>query len=214
MSHLYEDSVLARVTVSPAERRAYFEAHIAQYVTHPRARFAAIVRGTRAGADSLPGTWRGGRDLAGAHLQRGERRCGPYARCRNAGTRGAIHTGCRGRGGPTGRRRLRSTGAGPGEGVRPPRPRRRRSANDARADLSGARISPGTTHRVGLRRTEVHAVGTGRPARALDLHAMAVVTAAITIERLAPAGEYVARAIGAVAVGAGLLLIARTAGLG
>jgi predicted metal-binding membrane protein len=47
----------------------------------------------------------------------------------------------------------------------------------------------------------------------MDLRAMAVVTAAITVERLAPAGENVARAIGAVVVGAGLFLIAR-AGLG
>jgi predicted metal-binding membrane protein len=46
----------------------------------------------------------------------------------------------------------------------------------------------------------------------MDLRAMAVVTAAITLERLAPAGEQVARAIGAVLVGAGLLLIARAAG--
>jgi hypothetical protein len=42
---------------------------------------------------------------------------------------------------------------------------------------------------------------------------MDVVTAATTVERLAPAGERVARAIGALAVGAGLLLIARAAGL-
>jgi predicted metal-binding membrane protein len=48
----------------------------------------------------------------------------------------------------------------------------------------------------------------------MDLRAMAVVTAAITIERLAPAGERVTRAIGAAAVGAGLFLIARAAGLG
>ena len=48
----------------------------------------------------------------------------------------------------------------------------------------------------------------------MDLRAMAVVTAAITVERLAPAGERVARAIGVVAVGAGLFLIARAAGLG
>jgi predicted metal-binding membrane protein len=48
----------------------------------------------------------------------------------------------------------------------------------------------------------------------MDLRAMAVVTAAITVERLAPAGERVARAIGALAVGAGLFLIARAAGLG
>jgi predicted metal-binding membrane protein len=45
----------------------------------------------------------------------------------------------------------------------------------------------------------------------MDLGAMAVVTAAITIERLAPSGERVARAIGAVVVGAGLFLIARAA---
>jgi predicted metal-binding membrane protein len=43
----------------------------------------------------------------------------------------------------------------------------------------------------------------------MDLYAMAGVATAITAERLAPAGERVARAIGAVAVGAGLFLIAR-----
>jgi predicted metal-binding membrane protein len=48
----------------------------------------------------------------------------------------------------------------------------------------------------------------------MDLRAMAVVTAAITVERLAPAGERVAQAIGVVVVGAGLFLIARAAGLG
>jgi predicted metal-binding membrane protein len=48
----------------------------------------------------------------------------------------------------------------------------------------------------------------------MDLRAMAVVAAAITVERLAPAGERVAQAIGAVVVAAGLFLIARAAGLG
>ena len=48
----------------------------------------------------------------------------------------------------------------------------------------------------------------------MDLRAMAVTTAAITVERLAPAGERVALATGAVAAGAGFLLIARAAGLG
>jgi len=47
----------------------------------------------------------------------------------------------------------------------------------------------------------------------MDLRAMAVVAAANTVERLAPAGARIARAIGAVAVGAGLVLIARAAGL-
>ena len=43
----------------------------------------------------------------------------------------------------------------------------------------------------------------------MDLRAMAVVTAAITAERLAPAGDRVARAIGVVVIGAGLFLITR-----
>ena len=49
----------------------------------------------------------------------------------------------------------------------------------------------------------------------MDLQVMALVTAAITAERLAPNGERVARVIGIVVVGVGLLLIARVAaGLG
>ena len=48
----------------------------------------------------------------------------------------------------------------------------------------------------------------------MDVGAMAVVTAAITVERLAPRGERVARVIGVVAVGAGLFLIARAVGIG
>jgi len=48
----------------------------------------------------------------------------------------------------------------------------------------------------------------------MDVRAMAVVAAAITVERLAPAGERAARVIGVVVVGAGLLVIARATGLG
>ena len=48
----------------------------------------------------------------------------------------------------------------------------------------------------------------------MDLRAMALVTAAVTAERLAPAGERIARAIGAAIVGTGLLLVVRAAGLG
>ena len=43
----------------------------------------------------------------------------------------------------------------------------------------------------------------------MDLRAMGVVTAVVTAERLAPAGERVARGIGAIVVAAGLFLIAR-----
>jgi predicted metal-binding membrane protein len=47
----------------------------------------------------------------------------------------------------------------------------------------------------------------------MDLRVMAAVTAATTLERLAPAGGQVARAIGALMVGAGVLLTARAVGL-
>jgi predicted metal-binding membrane protein len=48
----------------------------------------------------------------------------------------------------------------------------------------------------------------------LIIGAMAFVMTAITIERLAPAGERAARAVGAVVVAAGLLLIAQAVGIG
>lgn len=48
----------------------------------------------------------------------------------------------------------------------------------------------------------------------MDLRVMAALTAAISIERLAPAGGRAARATGAVAVAAGLILAGRAAGLG
>jgi predicted metal-binding membrane protein len=48
----------------------------------------------------------------------------------------------------------------------------------------------------------------------MDLGAMAAVTAAITVERLAPNGDRIARATGAVTVAAGLLLTARAIGFG
>jgi predicted metal-binding membrane protein len=47
----------------------------------------------------------------------------------------------------------------------------------------------------------------------MDLRAMALVTAAITAERLAPSGERVAQTIGALVVCAGFLLIVRAVGI-
>jgi predicted metal-binding membrane protein len=47
----------------------------------------------------------------------------------------------------------------------------------------------------------------------MDLRAMAAVTAAITVERFAPNGVRVTRAIGAIGVGAGLFMIALAAGI-
>ena len=48
----------------------------------------------------------------------------------------------------------------------------------------------------------------------MDLRVMAVVTVAITVERLAPAGARVARVVGVVGIGAGVQLITRAVGSG
>jgi predicted metal-binding membrane protein len=48
----------------------------------------------------------------------------------------------------------------------------------------------------------------------MDLRVMAIVTAAISVERFAPSGEHVARGIGVLAIGAGLVLIALAGHLG
>jgi predicted metal-binding membrane protein len=48
----------------------------------------------------------------------------------------------------------------------------------------------------------------------MDQRAMAAVTAAITLERLAPTGMHAVRFIGIVAIGAGLFMLAGAAGLG
>ncbi len=48
----------------------------------------------------------------------------------------------------------------------------------------------------------------------MDWRAMALVTTAITLERLAPAGHRIARGLGFIAIAAGLCLIARAAGNG
>ena len=49
---------------------------------------------------------------------------------------------------------------------------------------------------------------------AMDVRAMAIATVVITVERLAPAGEHIARAIGVGAIVVGSVLIARGAGFG
>ena len=74
-------------------------------------------------------------------------------------------------------------------------------------------IRPGAAFRDGLR-IGLHCVGGSAGLTAIllvcgimDLGAMTMVTAAITAERLAPCGEEVARAIGAGALGIGLVLI-------
>ena len=87
------------------------------------------------------------------------------------------------------------------------------------APLTPLRGDPGTAWRYGVQ-LGVHCssccgnlIVTLLMIGVMDLRAMAVVTAAITAERLAPASERVARAIGVICAGAGVVVLAKAAGL-
>ena len=53
VEHLFADSVESKMWVTPAERRQFYEDHRTGYVSWQSVRFAALVRHTREGADSL-----------------------------------------------------------------------------------------------------------------------------------------------------------------
>lgn len=53
VEHMYQDSVGTRIYVTKPERLAHYEKNKAQYYTYPRVTFAAIVRESKAGADSV-----------------------------------------------------------------------------------------------------------------------------------------------------------------
>ena len=99
--------------------------------------------------------------------------------------------------------------------------RANRLARCREADVHGCALPPdaGTAWRHGLRLGRDCGYCCGHLTVVLlvigvmDLGAMAAVTAAISAERLVPGGERVARAVGYVVLGEGLLLIARAAGL-
>jgi parvulin-like peptidyl-prolyl isomerase len=53
VDHMYQDSVGTRVWVSKDERKAYYQKNLAGFFTYPSVEFAAIVRESKAGADSV-----------------------------------------------------------------------------------------------------------------------------------------------------------------
>jgi PPIC-type peptidyl-prolyl cis-trans isomerase-like protein/parvulin-like peptidyl-prolyl cis-trans isomerase-like protein len=53
VEHLFEDSVQSKVWIPPQERRRYYEEHVGGFTTYPSVRFAAIVRDSKSGADSV-----------------------------------------------------------------------------------------------------------------------------------------------------------------
>jgi hypothetical protein len=53
VEHLFADSVESRLWITPQERRQYYQDHLQNYATWQNVQFAALVRPSRAGADSL-----------------------------------------------------------------------------------------------------------------------------------------------------------------
>src|SRR5206468_3013914 len=60
VEHLYQDSVGTRVWVSKEERKSFYEKNLNKFFTYPSVDFAAIVRGSKAGADSVERALRAG----------------------------------------------------------------------------------------------------------------------------------------------------------
>ena len=60
VERLYQDSVGTRVWVSKEERKAYYQKNLNGFVTYPSVDFAAIVRSSKAGADSVVRALRSG----------------------------------------------------------------------------------------------------------------------------------------------------------
>jgi hypothetical protein len=53
VDHMYQDSVGTKVWVSKEERKAWYQSHLPGYFTYPSVEFAALVRESKAGADSV-----------------------------------------------------------------------------------------------------------------------------------------------------------------
>ncbi len=64
VEHLFSDSIEARLWVSPEERRAYYESHLPDFYGLQNVTYAAILRPTRAGADSVAARLRAGESAA------------------------------------------------------------------------------------------------------------------------------------------------------
>ncbi len=60
VEHMYQDSVGSRVWVSKEERRAYYQKNLPQFFTYPWVQYAALVRSSKAGADSVERALRSG----------------------------------------------------------------------------------------------------------------------------------------------------------
>jgi len=62
VEHLFQDSVQSKVWITPGERQQYYKSRLADFWSYQGVRYAAIVRGSRAAADSVAERLRRGED--------------------------------------------------------------------------------------------------------------------------------------------------------
>lgn len=60
VEQMYQDSIASRIWVSKQDRREYYDKNLPQFFTYPSVRFAAIVRASKAGTDSVERALRAG----------------------------------------------------------------------------------------------------------------------------------------------------------
>lgn len=91
VEHLYRDSVEARISVDAAQRRKYYERHLAQYMTFPSVRYALLVRSDSVSAQALAARLRSGEKAE--DIQRADSLAGLPSRLRadSEGRPGAFH---------------------------------------------------------------------------------------------------------------------------
>ena len=87
VEHLFQDSILAKVFIPPAERRKYYKDNQHRFVNSPNARYAAFYLESKGAADSLAGRLKRGvpaHDIIRADSLAGIRRGQIYERTRDA----------------------------------------------------------------------------------------------------------------------------------
>ena len=63
VEHLYQDSIMARIRITPAERRAYYDKHVGEYLTYANAWYAVLSTGYKVRADSIANVVRAGKPI-------------------------------------------------------------------------------------------------------------------------------------------------------
>jgi PPIC-type peptidyl-prolyl cis-trans isomerase-like protein len=63
VDHLYQDSIMAKVRITPAERRKYYDKHMGEFLTYANAQYAVLSAGYTVRAESLVAVIKAGKPI-------------------------------------------------------------------------------------------------------------------------------------------------------